>query len=62
MTRAERLALLGDEAVARVRREAEAAPPMDAMLRDALRRILTRPARRAAPAVLPAADGVGLAA
>lgn len=62
MTRAERLALLGEDAVARVRCEAAAAPPMDAALRDALRRILARPALRAPSADPPAAGGVGLAA
>lgn len=44
MTREERLALLGPDVIARIRREAAAAPPMPPELVDALRPILTNPA------------------
>lgn len=56
MTREERRALLGDEVVERIRREAAAAPPPDAALIEALRMILAHPALPAeAPGVAEAA-------
>ncbi|MFI8278568.1 hypothetical protein ACIGBH_27580 [Streptomyces sp. NPDC085929] len=47
MTRAERLALLGPDVIARIRAEAAAAPPPSPELIAALRPILTNPARPA---------------
>lgn len=49
MTRAERLAILGPEVVARCHAHADAAPPPDAELIAALRPILTNPAKRRTP-------------
>ncbi len=46
MTRAERLAILGPDVIARCHAEADAAPPPDAELIAALRPILTNPAKR----------------
>jgi len=55
VTRAERLAILGAEVIARCEAEADAAPPPDAELIAALRPILTNPAKSAAEATQPLA-------
>ncbi|MEU4947663.1 hypothetical protein [Streptomyces lavendulae] len=49
MTRAERLALLGPDFVAYIRESVASAPPPSPELIDALRPILTNPAKRRTP-------------
>ncbi|MFF6940408.1 hypothetical protein [Streptomyces lavendulae] len=49
MTRAERVALLGPAIVAHIERSVAAAPPPTPELIDALRPILTNPAKRRTP-------------